>query len=89
MRTSAPEVLGGCLFLALLAGAPSARAFSGFYARRSGAARQSDSATIVVMRDGDRTVVSVRNDYRGPPEDLAFGDMAMPEIAVPGVTELV
>lgn len=48
-----------------------ARAFCGFYV--SGAtAPKNRGSFVVLMRDGTRTIVSMQNDYEGPPEDFAL-----------------
>ncbi|HJL19326.1 MAG TPA: DUF2330 domain-containing protein [Sandaracinaceae bacterium LLY-WYZ-13_1] len=56
------------LFVSLLASGATAHAFAGFYA----GAAASDRTTVVVMRDGDRTVVSIQQGVRGAPDDLAW-----------------
>lgn len=66
------RALGTALFLLVLAGAGSARAFAGFYVSRARGRPRVDSSQIVLMRDGDRAVVSVRHDYRGPAADAAL-----------------
>ena len=57
----------------LLAGAPErAEAFCGFYVAGADAALYNDATMVVLMRDGKRTVLSMQNDYQGPPEDFAL-----------------
>lgn len=68
------------LALSLLASAE-ARAFAGFYATRGPTPVDSPSSTVVLMRDGDRTVVSLRVH----PGD-ATGDLAL-IVPVPGAIE--
>ncbi|MFT5357623.1 MAG: MYXO-CTERM domain-containing protein [Polyangiales bacterium] len=47
------------------------QAFCGFYV--SGAtAPKNRGSLVVLMRDGTRTIVSMQNDYEGPPEDFAL-----------------
>ena len=49
-----------------------ADAFCGFYVA-GGDARLYNNATVVVMlRDGTRTVLSMQNNYQGPPQDFAM-----------------
>ncbi len=50
----------------------SAQAFCGFYV--SGASKDlSNNATqVTLMRHGERTVLSMQNNYKGPPEDFAL-----------------
>jgi hypothetical protein len=48
-------------------------AFCGFYVASAGANSLSNQATVVVlMRDGTRTVLSMRNNYQGLPQDFAL-----------------
>ena len=63
-----------CAVLAALAvAAPrTAAAFCGFYAGHADAALVNRATTVVLMRIGTRTVLSMRNDYVGPPEDFAL-----------------
>ncbi|MEW5741040.1 MAG: DUF2330 domain-containing protein [Myxococcota bacterium] len=53
-----------------LAGA--AHAFCGFYVSSAGADLFADASMVVLMRDGTRTVLSMQNNYRGPPNDFAL-----------------
>jgi MYXO-CTERM domain-containing protein len=48
-------------------------AFCGFYVASAGSDALSNQATVVVlMRDGTRTVLSMRNNYQGAPQDFAL-----------------
>ena len=59
--------------LGLLLGEPErAEAFCGFYVAGADAALYNDATMVVLMRDGKRTVLSMQNDYQGPPEDFAL-----------------
>jgi hypothetical protein len=49
-----------------------ARAFCGFYVAGSDAALTNDATLVALMRDGQRTILSMRNTYTGPPEDFAL-----------------
>ncbi len=55
-----------------LLAARSASAFCGFYVSGGGAELFNDASMVVLVRDGTRTVLSMQNDYRGPPEDFAL-----------------
>jgi hypothetical protein len=55
----------------LLAPAP-ARAFCGFYVGGAGAKLFNDATVVVMMREGTRTVLSMQNAYKGPPEKFAM-----------------
>ncbi|MFO0599100.1 MAG: DUF2330 domain-containing protein [Myxococcaceae bacterium] len=54
----------------LLAGA--AHAFCGFYVAGGGAELFNNATQVVLMRDGTRTVLSMQNNYQGPPEAFAM-----------------
>ncbi|MFT3709058.1 MAG: DUF2330 domain-containing protein [Archangium sp.] len=59
--------------LLLLAVLPfSAHAFCGFYVAGGGAALFNDATQVVLMREGTKTVLSMQNNYRGPPENFAM-----------------
>ena len=61
------------LTLLLLFGVPQAAlAFCGFYVAGGGAALFNNATQVVLMRDGSRTVLSMQNNYQGPPEDFAM-----------------
>ncbi|PZR07404.1 MAG: hypothetical protein DI536_27510 [Archangium gephyra] len=49
-----------------------AHAFCGFYVSSAGAEMFNDASMVVLMRDGTRTVLSMQNNYRGPPSDFAL-----------------
>ena len=54
-------------------GAPtSAFAFCGFYVGGGEDALVNDATQVILMREGERTVLSMQNDYKGPPEDFAM-----------------
>ena len=49
-----------------------AHAFCGFYVAGSDQKMFADATQVVLMRDGTRTVLSMQNDYEGPPEGFAL-----------------
>jgi hypothetical protein len=49
-----------------------ASAFCGFYVSGAGGPLVNDATQVVLMRSGLRTVLSMANDYRGPPESFAL-----------------
>ncbi|HUS67002.1 MAG TPA: DUF2330 domain-containing protein [Kofleriaceae bacterium] len=49
-----------------------AHAFCGFYVSGAGADLFNNATQVVLMRDGGRTVLSMQNNYQGPPEDFAM-----------------
>ncbi|MGD0525221.1 MAG: DUF2330 domain-containing protein [Polyangiaceae bacterium] len=58
--------------LAALAIARPAGAFCGFYVSGADTPLTNDATLVVMMRDGTRTVLSMRNTYTGPPQDFAM-----------------
>ncbi|MDX2012353.1 MAG: DUF2330 domain-containing protein, partial [Myxococcaceae bacterium] len=57
-----------CLAVAPIA----AHAFCGFYVAGGGAELFNNATQVVLMREGTRTVLSMENNYQGPPEDFAM-----------------
>src|SRR3954469_150679 len=49
-----------------------AEAFCGFYVSGADGKLFNDATQVVLMRDGTRTVLSMQNDYKGPPQDFAM-----------------
>ncbi|MDB4943870.1 MAG: hypothetical protein JWP97_3404, partial [Labilithrix sp.] len=49
-----------------------AGAFCGFYVGGAGAKLFNDATMVVLMREGTRTVLSMQNAYKGPPEKFAM-----------------
>ena len=49
-----------------------AEAFCGFYVSGGTADLYNNATMVVMMRDGQRTVLSMQNTYEGPPEDFAM-----------------
>jgi hypothetical protein len=57
----------------LVVGAPAAAdAFCGFYVSGADAKLFNNATQVVMMRSGTRTVLSMQNDYQGPPSDFAM-----------------
>ncbi|MFO0599103.1 MAG: DUF2330 domain-containing protein [Myxococcaceae bacterium] len=52
--------------------AVAAHAFCGFYVAGGGAQLFNNATQVVLMRDGTRTVLSMQNNYQGPPENFAM-----------------
>jgi len=57
---------------AALAVPSSAHAFCGFYVAGADAELYNNATMVVLMRDGTRTVLSMQNNYQGPPQDFAM-----------------
>lgn len=55
-----------------LAVAPAADAFCGFYVAGSDDKLFNNATSVVLMREGTRTVLSMQNNYQGPPENFAM-----------------
>ena len=51
---------------------PTILAFCGFYVAGSGQQLTNDATQVVLMRMGTRTVLSMQNDYKGPPDAFAM-----------------
>jgi MYXO-CTERM domain-containing protein len=49
-----------------------AHAFCGFYVSGADAKLYNNATQVVLMRDGARTVLSMQNNYQGPPENFAM-----------------
>jgi hypothetical protein len=49
-----------------------ASAFCGFYVGGADASLSNHATQVVMMREGTRTVLSMQNDYEGPPRDFAL-----------------
>jgi MYXO-CTERM domain-containing protein len=69
------NALGGALLVvsaALLATPAPADAFCGFYVGGADAKLYNNATMVVLMREGTRTVLSMQNNYQGPPENFAM-----------------
>jgi MYXO-CTERM domain-containing protein len=67
------KILGSVALAAcLVAGAPDASAFCGFYVGGAGTEMFNNATQVVLMRVGTRTVMSMQNNYQGPPTDFAM-----------------
>ena len=57
---------------AITAAPRAASAFCGFYINGAGSEMFNDATQVVLMRKGTRTVLSMQNNYKGPPEAFAM-----------------
>ncbi len=64
--------VAGVAFTATLLEPTPAGAFCGFYVGGAGAKLFNDATMVVLMREGTRTVLSMQNAYKGPPEKFAM-----------------
>ncbi len=60
------------LFTLLTAAVGAAQAFCGFYVGKADAQLFNDASQVIVVRDGDKTVVSMLNDYQGELKEFAL-----------------
>jgi len=60
------------LATAALLAAGSADAFCGFYVSGADQTLFNNATQVVMLRDGTRTVLSMQNNYQGPPSDFAM-----------------
>jgi hypothetical protein len=58
--------------LATVAVAPVVDAFCGFYVAGADDKLFNNATMVVLMREGTRTVLSMQNNYQGPPENFAM-----------------
>jgi hypothetical protein len=68
MRRQLSKALG----LAAWGVCATASAFCGFYVAGADAKLFNNATMVVLMRDGTRTVLSMQNNYQGPPENFAM-----------------
>ena len=65
--------LGAALAAALVLAQPRpAQAFCGFYVADSDQKLYANATMVVMMREGTKTVLSMQNNYQGPPENFAM-----------------
>src|SRR5437879_3057490 len=60
-----------CLIVLSFLIASNARAFCGFYVAKGDAKIFNRASQVVLVRDADRTVMTMANDFRGEPRDFA------------------
>src|SRR5688572_6361388 len=58
--------------VACLAASPAAHAFCGFYVSGADASLYNNATIVVLMREGQKTVLSMQNNYQGPTQDFAM-----------------
>lgn len=66
------HILTAATALGLFALAPSANAFCGFYVAKADTDLFNSSSKVALVRDGDRTVITMANDYQGDPTEFAM-----------------
>ncbi len=65
-------LLSSAIALTALTAAPSASAFCGFYVAKADTELFNQSSKVALVRDGDRTVITMANDYIGDPTEFAM-----------------
>ena len=65
-------LLGAALSTASITTVEPAQAFCGFYVAGADAKLFNNATLVVMMRDGTKTVLSMQNNYQGPPENFAM-----------------
>src|ERR1700694_3631240 len=60
------------LALAFFLSAANAHAFCGFYVAKGDAKIFNRASQVALVRDGDRTVMTMANDFHGEPRDFAI-----------------
>src|SRR5438552_8088042 len=60
-----------CLIVLSFLIASNARAFCGFYVAKGDAKIYNKASQVVLVRDGDRTVMTMANDFKGDPREFA------------------
>lgn len=66
------RLLSSAVALGTIAFASNASAFCGFYVAKADTDLFNQSSKVAMMRDGDRTVITMANDYEGEPEEFAM-----------------
>ena len=66
------SLLSSAIAITALALAPSASAFCGFYVAKADTELFNQSSKVALVRDGDRTVITMANDYIGDPTEFAM-----------------
>ena len=72
LRNQYKTLLALPIALAALAAPTEAKAFCGFYVAGADAKLFNNATMVVLMREGTRTVLSMANNYQGPPQDFAM-----------------
>ena len=62
-------IFSGTVLTVLLAA--TAQAFCGFYVAKADASLFNEASQVVLVRDGNRTVITMANDFKGDVEDFA------------------
>ena len=66
------HLLSSTLAFGMIATASTANAFCGFYVAKAGTDLFNESSKVALVRDGDRTVITMANDYQGSLTEFAM-----------------
>lgn len=66
------HLLSSAVALSAISIAPNASAFCGFYVAKADTDLFNQSSKVALVRDGDRTVITMANDYIGDPTEFAM-----------------
>src|ERR1051326_6181590 len=74
MKRHGPSIVVVTAFVAVPAAGPAtpAHAFCGFFVAKADAKLFNKSSQVVIVRDGDKTVLTMANDYEGKVKDFAM-----------------
>jgi len=71
-RSLKKSLIAAASVMAALAATGGAFAFCGFYVAKADTKLVNKAAKVVIMRDEDRTVITMSNDYQGSPKEFAM-----------------
>ena len=71
-RVVRAALLSAAVIATTLGASATAEAFCGFYVAGADAKLFNNATLVVMMRDGTKTVLSMQNNYQGPPENFAM-----------------
>ena len=64
--------IAGLAAVATIVIGSAAQAFCGFYVARADTSLFNEASQVVLVRDGNRTVITMANDFKGDVEDFAM-----------------
>ena len=70
MKLVFKKLAASFLFLAMVSG--EARAFCGFYVSKADGTLKNKTSQVIIVRDGDRNVITMYNDFKGNFKDFAM-----------------
>lgn len=72
MRNLFKPLAAAATAIGLIWAVPQAAAFCGFYVAKADSSLFNEASKVVMARDGDRTVITMVNDYQGDPTEFAM-----------------